>query len=213
MIYRYDNLINKKINRFMTLDFNKMGGILPAIIQDARSNRVLMLGFMNSEAYEKTLDEGRVTFYSRTKERLWTKGEESGNFLNLVDITPDCDNDTLLVRVNPEGPACHTGQESCFGIDSDGGLDFIAELEEILRSRKQEMPEDSYTAKLFSHGINKIAKKLGEEAVELVIEAKDSDDERLLEEAADLLFHMLILLIERGYALEDVVRVLRGRHK
>ncbi len=197
----------------MTLDFNKMGGILPAIIQDARSNRVLMLGFMNSEAYEKTLDEGRVTFYSRTKERLWTKGEESGNFLNLVDITPDCDNDTLLVRVNPEGPACHTGQESCFGIDSDGGLDFIAELEEILRSRKQEMPEDSYTAKLFSHGINKIAKKLGEEAVELVIEAKDSDDERLLEEAADLLFHMLILLIERGYALEDVVRVLRGRHK
>jgi phosphoribosyl-ATP pyrophosphohydrolase/phosphoribosyl-AMP cyclohydrolase len=197
----------------MKLDFNKMGGLLPAIIQDARSQRVLMLGFMNSEAFEKTRKEGRVTFYSRTKERLWTKGEESGHFLNVVDITPDCDKDSLLVRVHAEGPACHTGEVSCFGVEVDEGLDFIADLQEILRSRKEEMPEGSYTAKLFSNGVNKIAKKLGEEAVELVIEAKDSNDERLLEEAADLLFHMMVLLTERGYGMEDVAGVLKGRHK
>ena len=197
----------------MKLDFDKMGGILPAIIQDARSQKVLMLGFMNPEAFEKTREEGRVTFYSRTKKRLWTKGEESGHFLHVVDITADCDNDTLLVRVHAEGPACHTGEVSCFGPGVDGGLDFIVELEEILRSRKQEMPEGSYTAKLFSNGVNEIAKKLGEEAVELIIEAKDSNDERLLEEAADLLFHMMVLLTERGYGMEDVVRVLKGRHR
>ena len=196
----------------MTLDFEKMGGILPAIIQDARSNQVLMLGFMNREAYEKTNREGRVTFYSRTKKRLWTKGEESGNYLQLVEIKEDCDRDTLLVRVNPEGPVCHTGEPSCFGKSAGNGLEFVRELQDLLKSRKENLPENSYTAKLFSNGVDKIAKKIGEEAVELIIEALDSDDERFLEEAADLLFHMMILLTERGYGLEDVVKVLKGRH-
>jgi len=196
----------------MALDFDKMGGILPAVIQDARSSRILMLGFMNRAAYEKTLAEGRVTFYSRTRKKLWTKGEESGNFLNVVEIIEDCDQDTLLIMVNPEGPVCHTGAQSCFNGSSGNGFEFVPELQQILRSRKENLPENSYSAKLFSNGINKIAKKLGEEAVELVIEAKDSNDNRLLEEAADLLFHMMILLTERGYGLEDVVKVLRDRH-
>jgi len=196
----------------MALNFEKMGGILPSIIQDARSSQVLMLGFMNREAYEKTISEGRVTFYSRTKKRLWTKGEESGNYLQLVEIIEDCDNDTLLVKVNPEGPVCHTGERSCFGESGGNGFEFVLELQDLLKSRKENLPEGSYTAKLFSSGVNKIAKKLGEEAVELIIEAKDSDDERFLEEAADLLFHMMVLLTERGYRLEDVVKVLKGRH-
>ena len=196
----------------MELNFDKLGGILPAIIQDANSKKVLMLGFMNQEAWEKTSAEGRVTFYSRTKKRLWTKGEESGNFLNVVEITEDCDNDTLLIRVKPEGPVCHRGTETCFGDGMDEGLDFILELQDLLRSRKEDLPENSYTAKLFSKGVNSIAQKVGEEAVELIIESKDSDDERFLNEAADLLFHTMILLIERGYGLEDVVKVLRGRH-
>ena len=196
----------------MALNFEKMGGILPSIIQDAQSSQVLMLGFMNREAYEKTISEGRVTFYSRTKKRLWTKGEESGNYLQLVEIIEDCDNDTLLVKVNPEGPVCHTGERSCFGESEGNGFEFVLELQDILKSRKEELPEGSYSAKLFSSGVNKIAKKLGEEAVELIIEAKDSDDERFLEEAADLLFHMMVLMTERGYRLEDVVKVLKGRH-
>ena len=196
----------------MTLDFEKMGGILPAIIQDAQSNQVLMLGFMNREAYEKTTREGRVTFYSRTKKRLWTKGEESGNYLQLVEIKEDCDRDTLLVMVNPDGPVCHTGEPSCFGESPGNGLKFVRELQDLLKSRKENLPENSYTAKLFSNGVDKIAKKIGEEAVELIIEALDSNDERFLEEAADLLFHMMILLTERGYGLEDVVKVLKGRH-
>ena len=196
----------------MEIDFKKMGGIVPAIIQDARSGDVLMLGFMNQEAYDKTIQEGRVTFYSRTKKRLWTKGEESGNFLNLVEIREDCDQDTLLVRVHPDGPVCHSGDRTCFGEQGAGGLGFIGELEDLLSSRKEELPEGSYSAKLFRAGVNKIAKKLGEEAVELVIEAKDRDDTKFLDEAADLLFHMMILLIDRGYRLEDVVKVLYGRH-
>jgi phosphoribosyl-ATP pyrophosphohydrolase/phosphoribosyl-AMP cyclohydrolase len=197
----------------MALNFDKMDGILPAVIQDAGSGEVLMLGFMNPEAYQKTLDEGRVCFYSRTRGRLWTKGEESGNYLNVVEIREDCDQDTLLIRVDPVGPVCHTGQRSCFGEDQTlPGLAFLNSLETILRSRKNDLPENSYTAELFRKGVNKIAQKLGEEAVELVIESKDSDDDRFLNEAADLLFHMMILLVDRGYGLEDVSRVLEARH-
>ena len=215
----------------MALDFDKMGGILPAIIQDSVSGEVLMLGFMNAEAYEKTVSEGRVSFFSRTKKRIWTKGEESGNYLNLVGIFEDCDQDSLLISVRPEGPVCHTGQRSCFGeslpgfreTPEEGGgktgtegkagnLAFLGKLQKLLESRKRELPEDSYTAALFRAGINKIAQKLGEEAVELVIEAKEDNDGRFLEESADLLFHLMILLVERGYRLEDVCRVLEGRH-
>jgi phosphoribosyl-ATP pyrophosphohydrolase/phosphoribosyl-AMP cyclohydrolase len=196
----------------MSLNFDKMGGILPAIIQDARSNEVLMLGFMNPEAYEKTLSEGKVTFYSRTKQRMWTKGEESGNFLEVVKIFDDCDADTLLIRVNPLGPACHTGERTCFGETVLDNLAFLQKLQSLLISRKEELPEDSYTARLFLNGPRKIAKKVGEEAAELVIEAMDSDDDKFLNEAADLLFHMCILLVDRGYRLEDVVKILEERH-
>ena len=197
----------------MSLNFDKMGGILPAIIQDAQTNEVLMLGFMNQEAYEKTLSEGKVTFYSRTRERLWTKGEESGNFMDVVEILEDCDADTLLVWVNPLGPACHTGMRTCFGETVRDNLSFLQKLQALLQTRKEELPENSYTAKLFREGPRKIAKKLGEEAAELVIEAMDSDDECLLNEAADLLFHMTILLVDRGYRLEDVAKILADRHK
>jgi len=196
----------------MSLNFDKMGGILPAIIQDAQTNEVLMLGFMNQEAYEKTVSEGKVTFYSRTKKRLWTKGEESGNFMNVIEILEDCDADTLLVRVDPVGPACHTGMRTCFGETVQDNLAFLQNLQALLQSRKEELPENSYTAKLFRNGPRKIAKKLGEEAAELVIEAMDTDDECFLNEAADLLFHMCILLIDRGYKMEDVVKVLKERH-
>lgn len=196
----------------MSLNFDKMGGILPAIIQDAQTNEVLMLGFMNQEAYEKTVSEGKVTFYSRTRERLWTKGEESGNFMDVVDIMEDCDADTLLIRANPQGPACHTGMRTCFGETVQDNLSFLHNLQALLQRRKEELPENSYTAKLFREGPRKIAKKLGEEAAELVIEAMDSDDECFLNEAADLLFHMTILLVDRGYRLEDVVKVLEERH-
>ncbi len=194
------------------MNFNKMGGILPAVIQDAASGQVLMLGFMNREAYDKTRKEGRVCFYSRTKKRLWTKGEESGNYLNVMEIREDCDRDSLLILVDPEGPVCHTGQKSCFGEGNLPALNFLVSLQDLLRSRKQELPENSYTASLFRAGVNKIAQKLGEEAVELVIEAKDSNDDKLLNEAADLLFHLMILLVEKGYGLEDVAEVLRSRH-
>jgi len=196
----------------MSLNFDKMGGILPAIIQDAQTNEVLMLGFMNQEAYEKTVSEGKVTFYSRTKKRLWTKGEESGNFMNVIEILEDCDADTLLVRVDPVGPACHTGMRTCFGETVQDNLAFLQNLQALLQSRKEELPENSYTAKLFRNGPRKIAKKLGEEAAELVIEAMDTDDECFLNEAADLLFHMCILLVDRGYKMEDVVKVLKERH-
>ncbi len=197
----------------MSLNFDKMGGILPAIIQDAQTNEVLMLGFMNQEAYEKTVSEGKVTFYSRTKERLWTKGEESGNFMDVVEILEDCDADTLLIRANPQGPACHTGMRTCFGETDQDNLSFLQNLQALLQSRKEELPENSYTAKLFRQGPRKIAKKLGEEAAELVIEAMDTDDECFINEAADLLFHMTILLVDRGYRLEDVAKILADRHQ
>jgi phosphoribosyl-ATP pyrophosphohydrolase/phosphoribosyl-AMP cyclohydrolase len=195
-----------------TPNFDKLNGLIPAIIQDQRTGAVLMLGFMNPEAFEKTSREKRVTFFSRTKNRLWTKGEESGHYLNVVEIKPDCDNDTLLIKVIPEGPVCHTGTISCFGDEINPPMNFISELQQILRDRKTNMPESSYTAGLFRKGTNAIAQKLGEEAVELIIESKENNDDRFLNESADLLFHMIILLIERGYGLEDVVEVLKKRH-
>jgi phosphoribosyl-ATP pyrophosphohydrolase/phosphoribosyl-AMP cyclohydrolase len=196
----------------MKPDFNKMNGLIPAIIQDDRTDMVLMLGFMNEEAYDKTVKEGIVTFYSRTKEHLWTKGEESGNHLKVIDILLDCDKDTVLVRVIPEGPVCHTGTMSCFGNEHPGKYSFLPELEDILYNRKKEKPESSYTARLFEKGTSAIAQKLGEEAVELIIESKENDDTRFLNESADLLFHFMLLLVNRGYRVEDVVEVLKKRH-
>jgi len=198
----------------MEIDFYKLDGLVPAIIQDSETDKVLMLGFMNKEAYEKTCNEKRVTFYSRTKQRLWTKGETSGNYLDVVEIITDCDNDTLLVKAKPHGPVCHTGSDTCFNEDNKGdNLDFLGYLQDLINTRKQELPEGSYTTKLFTKGINKIAQKVGEEATELIIEAKDNNDELFLNEAADLVYHLLVLLAEKGYRISDVVSVLEGRHK
>jgi phosphoribosyl-ATP pyrophosphohydrolase/phosphoribosyl-AMP cyclohydrolase len=197
----------------MNLDFNKLNGLIPAIIQDAKTNTVLMLGFMNQEAYEKTLSTKLVTFFSRTKNRLWTKGEESGNFLDVVEVLPDCDSDTLLVKVNPRGPVCHTGTKTCFDDKNYAPTLFLDYLQELIYKRKVEMPEGSYTTRLFKKGINKIAQKVGEEAVELVIEAKDNNDDLFLNEAADLMYHMLVLLAAKNFKLSDVVNVLQERHK
>jgi len=194
-------------------DFSKIDGLIPAIVQDYRTGIVLMLGFMNSEAYNKTRNEGLVTFFSRTRQKLWTKGEESGNHLKVVDMKLDCDNDTVLIKADPEGPVCHTGTISCFGEETESGLQFLSELQDLLRSRKKNKPEDSYTAKLFSSGTNAIAQKLGEESIELIIESKEKDDKRFLDESADLLFHYLLLLIDRGYELSDVTEVLKKRHQ
>ncbi len=196
----------------MSPDFNKMNGLVPAIIQHYQSNQVLMLGFMNAEALEKTKKTGRVTFFSRTKNRLWTKGEESGNFLEVKEFQEDCDQDTLLIKVDPVGPVCHTGDASCFGDDSGNPYIFLEELQLLLKSRKSEMPEGSYTAELFRSGTNKIAQKVGEEAIEFIIESKDRDDEKFLNEGADLLFHILILLVDRGYSLADIASILKERH-
>jgi len=195
-----------------TPDFNKLDGLIPAIIQDHSTGMVLMLGFMNDEAYKKTCNEGFVTFYSRTKERLWTKGEESGNHLKVVEIKLDCDGDTALISVIPEGPVCHTGTISCFGEGKGFPLQFLPELQDILKSRKKNKPQGSYTAELFRSGTNAIAQKLGEEAIELIIESKEKDNTRFLDEAADLLFHFIILLVDRGYDLTDVAEVLQKRH-
>jgi phosphoribosyl-ATP pyrophosphohydrolase/phosphoribosyl-AMP cyclohydrolase len=194
-------------------DFSKLQGLVPAIIQDNRTSRVLMLGFMNAEAYRLTKEKGLVTFYSRSRQKLWTKGEESGNYLRVVEIHEDCDRDTLLIRANPDGPVCHTGSYSCFSSDKGECLDFLLYLQEFLKKRREEMPEGSYTSRLFSEGINRIAQKVGEEAVELVIEAKDSDGDKFLDEAADLMYHMIVLLLEKGYSLQDVIRVLESRHR
>ena len=200
------------------MDFEKLNGLIPVIIQDANTDTVLMLGFMNSEALDRTREEGKVTFFSRTKNRLWTKGEESGNFLHVVEILEDCDKDTLLIKANPAGPVCHTGSETCFNEKNIAspdpeGLTFIAQLQQLIHKRKIEMPEGSYTTSLFNAGINKIAQKVGEEAVELVIEAKDNNDELFLNEAADLLYHLLVLLTAKGKDIKDVVAVLEQRHK
>ncbi|HEV2355826.1 MAG TPA: bifunctional phosphoribosyl-AMP cyclohydrolase/phosphoribosyl-ATP diphosphatase HisIE [Puia sp.] len=196
------------------VNFNKFAdGLAPAIVQDSVTDKVLMLGFMNQEALDMTRAEGKVTFFSRSRKQLWTKGEESGNYLLLKDISVDCDGDSLLIKALPLGPVCHTGADTCWN-ERNHRNDFLVSLEEIIESRRREaVPENSYVAGLFSKGINKIAQKVGEEAVELVIEAKDHDDRLFLNEAADLLFHFLILLNAKGYNLQDVVDVLQGRHK
>jgi len=195
------------------LNFEKNNGLIPAVIQDGKTNQVLMLGYMNQKALEETRKTGKVTFYSRTKQRLWTKGETSGNFLELDSIQADCDADTLLVKVCPIGPTCHLGSDTCFGSDNKGsGIQFLQDLQEIIKSRKETVPEGSYTASLFASGINKIAQKVGEEAVEVVIEAKESETGNLKEETADLLFHLLVLLEQKEIPLAEVVDVLRERH-
>lgn len=197
----------------MTIDFSKYtDGLVPAIIQDADTNVVLMLGFMNEAALQKTQELQKVTFYSRSKQRLWTKGEESGNFLALKEIKLDCDNDTILIKVNPVGPVCHTGADTCWN-ETNTSNNFLSVLENIITDRKNNPSDTSYTASLFAKGINKIAQKVGEEAVEIVIEAKDNNDELFLGEAADLLFHYLILLQAKGFTLDDVLQVLKKRHK
>ncbi|GHT12075.1 histidine biosynthesis bifunctional protein HisIE [Bacteroidia bacterium] len=195
------------------LDFNKMNGLLPAVVQDAKTRRVLMVGFMNAEAYQKTVDTQLVTFFSRTKNRLWTKGEESGNYLDVVSIAEDCDHDTLLILAKPRGVVCHTGSDTCFGESNTRGILFLEDLQNLILARKQEMPQGSYTTKLFTQGINRIAQKVGEEAVELVIESKDNHRDLFLGEAADLLYHLLVLLTQKECTLSDVVKVLEDRHK
>ena len=194
-----------------------MGGLVPAIIQDATTRKVLMLGFMNEEAYQKTLETKHVTFWSRTRQTLWTKGETSGHFLNLVDMKIDCDNDTLLVQVHPVGPTCHTGTDTCWGeenspLQKESPLAFLSELQDFIDKRKQEMPEGSYTTKLFKDGVNKIAQKVGEEALETVIEATNGTDDHLVYEASDLLYHLIVLLTEKGLRIEDVAEELHRRH-
>ena len=197
----------------MKITFDKNTGLVPAIIQDNQTKTVLMLGYMNQEAYEKTLETKKVTFFSRSKQRLWTKGEESGNFLNLIDIKNDCDQDTLLISVKPQGPTCHKGTDSCWAEPNESQFGFLSTLEDVIQSRRNNPSEASYVASLFDKGINKIAQKVGEEAVEVVIEAKDNDEKLFLDESADLLFHYLILLQAKGYTLKDVEKVLKGRHK
>ena len=189
-----------------------MNGLVPAIIQDAVTQKVLMLGFMNREAYEKTVETGKVTFYSRTKQRLWTKGEESGNFLNVVDIKSDCDDDTLLIQVHPVGPVCHTGTDTCWGEENRQPVMFLKELQEFISRRHAEMPEGSYTTSLFQSGVNKMAQKVGEEAVEAVIEACNGTNERLIYEGADLLYHLIVLLTSKGLSIEDLANELIERH-
>lgn len=196
----------------MEIKYNSHG-LIPAVIQDAQTKTVLMLGYMNEESIQKTKDTKKVTFFSRSKQRLWTKGEESGNFLNLVSIKNDCDNDTLLILVIPEGPTCHKGTDTCWEEENASSLGFLSELEDIISQRKENATGDtSYVASLFEKGINKIAQKVGEEAVETVIEAKDANDDLFLNESADLLFHYLILLQAKGYKLNDIVSVLKSRH-
>jgi phosphoribosyl-ATP pyrophosphohydrolase/phosphoribosyl-AMP cyclohydrolase len=196
----------------MDLDFGKMNGLVPAIIQDNYTQKVLMLGFMNEEAYNQTVETGKVTFFSRTKNRLWTKGEESGNFLHVVSIAADCDNDTLLIKVNPAGPVCHTGADTCWGEKNEQDIMFLKELQDFIDKRHEEMPEKSYTTSLFKSGVNKMAQKVGEEAVETIIEACNGTDERLIYEGADLLYHLIVLLTSKGYRIEDLARELKERH-
>ncbi|HQZ26167.1 MAG TPA: bifunctional phosphoribosyl-AMP cyclohydrolase/phosphoribosyl-ATP diphosphatase HisIE [Flavobacterium sp.] len=199
----------------MNIDFSKSAhGLIPAIIQDSETKSVLMLGYMNAESYQKTLDTQKVTFFSRSKQRLWTKGEESGNFLHLVSIKNDCDDDALLIQVKPEGPTCHTGSDTCWQEANNQEYGFLSKLENTIKTRRENADsEKSYVASLFEKGINKIAQKVGEEAVEVVIEAKDNNDHLFLDESADLLFHYLILLQAKGFELNDVVQVLKGRQK
>ncbi len=196
----------------MNLDFEKTNGLIPAIIQDACTNKVLMLGYMNEEALRLTEETGKVTFFSRTKNRLWTKGETSGNFLHVVSIKEDCDRDTLLIKVNPAGPVCHTGTDTCWGEENKEDIMFLKELQDFIDKRHTEMPEGSYTTSLFQSGVNKMAQKVGEEAVEAVIEACNGTDDRLIYESSDLIYHLIVLLTSKGYRIEDLARELRERH-
>ena len=197
----------------MKIDFDKLGGLVPAIIQDATTKNVLMLGFMNEGAYQKTIDTGKVAFWSRTRNCLWTKGETSGNYLNLVSIQNDCDNDTLLVKVNPIGPTCHTGTDTCWGeTNESNALLFLTELQDFIEKRHEEMPEGSYTTKLFKDGINKMAQKVGEEALETVIEATNGSNEKLIYEASDMIYHLIVLLTSKGLRIEDIAKELQKRH-
>jgi len=195
------------------INFQKQGGLVPAIIQDNETQKVLMLGFMNEEAIEKTMEVGKVTFFSRTKNRLWTKGEESGNFLNVVSVLIDCDDDTLLIKVNPVGPVCHTGNDTCFDeVNSKNNVQFLTHLQDFIDKRKAEMPEGSYTTSLFKAGTRKITQKVGEEAVETIIGAMANDDENFLYESADLIYHLIVLLTHKGYRIEDIISELKRRH-
>lgn len=197
----------------MEIDFKKQGGLVPAIIQDYITNKVLMLGYMNEDAYEQTLKTGKVTFWSRSRQCLWTKGETSGNFLNLVSIKSDCDNDTLLVRVNPVGPACHLGTDTCWGEKNEiNPLLFLTELQDFINKRHEEMPEGSYTTSLFKDGLNRMAQKVGEEALEAVIEATNGTNERLIYEASDMFYHLIVLLTSKGLRIEDIAKELQVRH-
>ncbi len=197
----------------MTIDFEKTGGLVPAIIQDATTKNVLMLGYMNKEAYEKTVETKTVTFFSRSRNCLWTKGERSGNRLNVVSMAADCDNDTLLVKVNPEGPTCHKGTDTCWGeANTPGPLAFLTELQDFIEKRHMEMPEGSYTTSLFKDGVNRMAQKVGEEALEMVIEAVNGTPERMIYEGADMLYHLTVLLTHKGMRIEDLVRELQQRH-
>ena len=197
----------------MEIDFDKLGGLVPAIVQDARTKNVLMLGFMNREAYDKTVATGKVTFWSRTRNCLWTKGETSGNYLNLVEVKNDCDKDTLLVKAIPDGPTCHTGTDTCWGEDNSASpLLFLTELQDFIEKRHEEMPEGSYTTSLFRKGINRIAQKVGEEALETVIEATNGSNDKMVYEASDLLYHLIVMLTEKGLRIEDVAGELQKRH-
>ncbi len=197
----------------MNLDFTKANGLIPAIIQDEKTGKVLMLGFMNEEAYTETVKTGKVTFYSRTRQRLWMKGETSGNTLSVVEIMEDCDHDTLLVKVNPAGPVCHTGTDTCFGEKNEEDILFFKYLQNFIERRRQEMPEGSYTTSLFTKGVNRMAQKVGEEAVETVIEATNGTEEGFIYEAADMLYHLTVLLTSKGLRMEDLARELMKRHK
>ncbi|MBR3659268.1 MAG: bifunctional phosphoribosyl-AMP cyclohydrolase/phosphoribosyl-ATP diphosphatase HisIE [Bacteroidaceae bacterium] len=197
----------------MDIDFEKMGGLVPAIIQDNVTRKVLMLGFMNKEAYDKTVETGKVTFWSRTRNCLWTKGETSGNFLNVKEILLDCDKDTLLIKARPEGPVCHTGADTCWNEQNSVDLNFLSYLQDFIDRRFREMPEGSYTTSLFKSGVNRMAQKVGEEAVETVIEATNGTDDRLIYEASDLIYHLIVLLTSKGHRIEELATELVKRHK
>ena len=196
----------------MTINFDKMNGLVPAIIQDARTQKVLMLGFMNEEAYQKTVETGLVTFYSRTRQTLWTKGETSGNTLKVCEILNDCDQDTLLIKAIPAGPVCHTGADTCWDEKNENPVQFLVELQRFIEKRHEEMPEGSYTTSLFHDGCHRMAQKVGEEALEAVIEAVAGNDERLIYEASDMLYHLIVLLTSKGLSIEDLARELQERH-
>ena len=197
----------------MDIDFGKCGGLVPAIIQDATTNKVLMLGYMNQEALDKTKETGLVTFFSRSRQTLWTKGETSGNYLKLVDMKIDCDNDTLLVKAIPAGPICHKGTDTCWGETNESSpLTFLTQLQDFIEKRHEEMPEGSYTTSLFRDGLNRMAQKVGEEALELVIEATNGSNERMVYEGADMLYHLIVLLTSKGLRIEDLASELRERH-